>query len=174
MRATHPPRPHDYRAQVIIAAFDRWQDLSSALELIRAKEGCCFRAVLHARKDLPEDSGLREAVNEIAELEYDASGQRIAAGEGALTSALAGAFSHGARDVAGALRQWMSPDQARQLESHLAHGRVLLWVQPLGSEEFSCVCGHLVRASPHVVEVCHVFVKDGSQLGQSIHEAKQP
>jgi hypothetical protein len=45
---------------------DRWQDLSSALESIRAKEGCCFRAVLHARKDLPENPRLREAVNEIA------------------------------------------------------------------------------------------------------------
>jgi hypothetical protein len=123
--------------------------------------------VLHARKDFPEDLGLREAVNEIAELEYNASGQRIAAVEGALTSALVAAFSHGAPDVAGALRQWMSADQARQLESHLAHGRVLLWVQPVGSEEFSCVCGHLVRISPHVVEVCDVFVKDGGQLGQS-------
>jgi hypothetical protein len=167
MRASRPARLHDYSAQLIIAAFDRWQDLSSALEPIRAEEGCCFPAVLHARKDLPEDLGLREAVNEIAELEYNASGQRIAAVEGALTSALAAAFSHGAPDVAGALRQWMSADQARQLESHLAHGRVLLWSQPLGSEQFSCVCGHLVRASPHVVEVCNVFVKDRSQLGQS-------
>ena len=138
------------------------------------KRGAVFGPCSMPARTFPKISGLREAVNEIAELEYDAPGQRIAAGEGALTSALAGAFSHGARDVAGALRQWMSSDQARQLESHLAHGRVLLWVQPLGSEEFSCVCGHLVRASPHVVEVCHVFVKDGSQLGQSIHEAKQP
>jgi hypothetical protein len=172
MRALYPVRPHDYSAQLIIAAFDRWQDLSSALEPIGAKEGCCFRAVLHARKDLPEDLGLREAVNEIAELGCNASGQPIATGEGALTSALAAAFSQGARDVAGALRQWMSRDQARQLESHLAHGRVLLWVQPLGSEEFSCVCGHLARTSPHVVEVCDALVKDGSQPGQSHSESQ--
>jgi hypothetical protein len=82
MRALHPVRPHDYSAQLIIAAFDRWQDLSSALEPIGAKEGCCFRAVLHARKDLPEDLGLREAVNEIAKLGCNASGQPIATGEG--------------------------------------------------------------------------------------------
>ena len=54
--------------------------------------------------------------------------------KGAHQRALAVAFSQGARDVAGALRQWMSRDQARQLESHLAHGRVLLWVRPLGSK----------------------------------------
>jgi len=127
-----------------------------------------------ARKDLPADLGLREAVNEIAELGCNASGQPIATGEGALTSALAAAFSQGARDVAGALRQWMSRDQARQLESHLAHGRVLLWVQPVGSEEFSCVC-HLVRTSPYVVEVCDVFVKDGgSARAISFMKPKQP
>ena len=168
MRASGPARLHDYSAQLIIAAFDTWQDLRSALELIRAEKGCCFRAVLHARKDLPEDQALLDAVNEIAELECTASKQRIAAGQGVLTNALATAFSHGARNVAGVLRQWMSLEQARQLESHLAHGRVLLWVQPLDSEEFSCVCGHLVRASPHVVEVCDVLVKERSPPGHSL------
>jgi hypothetical protein len=81
MRASRPARPHDYSAQLIIATFDKWQDLSSALEPIRAEEGCCFRAVLNARNDLPEDPRQREAVNEIAELEYNASKQRMAASE---------------------------------------------------------------------------------------------
>jgi hypothetical protein len=125
-------------------------------------------------RTFPKIRGCARPSTKSPELEYNPSGQPIAAGEGALTSALAAAFSHNARDVAGALRQWMSDDQAGQLESHLAHGRVLLWVQPLGSEEFSCVCGHLVRTSPHIVEVCHMFVKDGSQPGNLIHEAKQP
>ena len=167
MRVSGPARLHDCSAQLIIAAFDTWQDLRSALDPIRAKEGCCFRAVLHARKDLPQDQALLDAVNEIAELECTASKQRIAGGQGVLTNALATAFSRGARNVAGVLRRWMSLEQARQLESHLAHGRILLWVQPLDSEQFSCVCGHLVRASPHVVEVCDMFVKDRSQPGQS-------
>ena len=167
MRASGTARLHDCSAQLLIAAFDTWQDLRSALELFRAEKGCCFRAVLHARKDLPKDQTLLDAVNEIAELECTASKQRIAAGQGVLTNALATAFSHGERNVAGVLRRWMSLEQARQLESHLAHGRVLLWVQPLDSEQFSCVCGHLVRASPHVVEVCDMFVKDRSQPGQS-------
>ena len=167
MRASGPARLHDCSAQLLIAAFDTWQDLRSGLEPIRTGEGCCFRAVLHARKDLPKDQGLLDAVNEIAELDCTASKHRIAAGEGVLSDALATAFSRGSRNVAGALRRWMSLEQARQLENHLEHGRVLLWVQPLDSEQFSCVCGQLVRASPHVVEVCHVFVKDRGQPRQS-------
>ena len=146
MRAYGPARLDDCSAQLIIAAFDTWHDLRSALEPIRTGERCCFRAVLHARKDRPKDQALLDAVIEIAELECTASKQRIAAGQGVLTSALATAFSRGARNVAGVLRRWMSLEQARQLESHLAHGRILLWIQPLDSEQFSCVCGHLVRS----------------------------
>ncbi len=159
MRASHPTGLQDFRAQLIIAAFDKWQDLRSALELIGEEEGCCFRAVLHARTDLPEEPWLLEAVNEVAELEVTATRSRIARGHGALTAALAAGFSGGARTLAGALRRWMSPAQARQLEDHIGRGRLLLWVQPLDAEQFSCVCGHLVRSSPHVVEVCELSLK---------------
>jgi hypothetical protein len=60
----------------------------------------------------------------------------------------------------------MSARQAADLQSHIEHGRILLWVQPVDSEEFGCLCAHLVRSSPHVVDVCEVPLDQGAQSGQ--------
>ena len=161
-----PARVHDYSGQLLIAAFDGWQALHSALESIQSVEGCCFKAVLHARRDLPAEPWLRESVNEIAAVEAMPRGRRrVARGEGALAGTLAKAFAHGARSLAKALRPWMSARQAEDLQIHIELGRVLLWVQPVDAEEFGCVCAHLVRSSPHVVDVCEIPLDHRGQGG---------
>src|SRR5262245_52548706 len=104
-----PARVQDCSGRLLIAAFDGWQAWRSALEPIRPGDRCCFKAVLHARKDMPADAWLRECVNEVAKVEGGASTRRrIARGDGVLASALARAFAHGARSLAKALRPWMS------------------------------------------------------------------
>jgi hypothetical protein len=159
-------RVQDCSGRLLIAAFDGWQALRSALQSICAGEMCCFKAVLHARTDVPADSWLRECVNEVAKVEGTPSiRQRIARGDGVLAGALTRAFAQGARSLAMALRPWMSAGQAADLQSHIERGRVLLWVQPVDSEEFSCLCAHLVRSSPHVVDVCEVPLDHSTQSG---------
>jgi hypothetical protein len=161
-----PTRVQDRSGRLLVAAFDEWPDLRSALASIRSGDGCCFRAVLHARKDLPAEPWLREWVNEIAKVEAMPPGRRrIARGDGALAGTLAKAFAHGARSLAKALRPWMSARQAEDLQTHIELGRVLLWVQPVDAEEFGCLCAHLVRSSPHVVDVCEISLDRGGQTG---------
>lgn len=166
MSDSPPIRVQDSSGRLLIAAFDGWQALRSALQPIRPGEMCCFKAVLHARTDVPVDSWLRECVNEVAKVEGTASTRRrIARGDGVLAGALARAFAQGARSLAIALRPWMSARQAADLQNHIEHGRILLWVQPVDSEEFGCLCAHLVRSSTHVVDVCEVPLAQGAQSG---------
>lgn len=61
-------------------------------------------------------------------------------------------------------RGWMSADQASQLQDHVERGRLLLWAQPATSEQFGDVCGHLVCASPHLVEICKKDLQVGVAL----------
>jgi hypothetical protein len=161
-----PTRVRDCSGRLLIAAFDEWQALRSAIQSIHSGEMCCFKAVLHARNDVPADPWLLECVNEVAKVESTAlARRRLAAGDGALAAALARAFAQGARSLAMALRPWMSARQATDLQIHIERGRILLWVEPIDSDEFDCLCAHLVRSSPHVVDVCEVPLDYGAQSG---------
>jgi hypothetical protein len=161
-------RVQDCSGRLVIAAFDEWQALRSALQPVRPSEKCCFKAVLHARTDVPADSWLLEGVNEVAKVEDTAlARRRLAVGDGALAAALAREFAQGARSLATALRPWLSARQATDLQTHIEHGRILLWVQPIDSDEFDCLCAHLVRSSSHVVHVCEKPLGHGAQGGRS-------
>jgi hypothetical protein len=167
MSEAPPTSVQDCSGRLIIAAFDGWQALRSALQPIHPGEMCCFKAVLHARTDVPRDSWLRECVNEVAKVDGTAwTRRRFARGDGVLVGAQARAFAQGARSLAMALRPWLSARQAADLQIHIERGRVLLWVQPADSEKFSCLCAHLVRSSPHVVFVGEDPIDpDGAQSG---------
>jgi hypothetical protein len=57
---------------------------------------------------------------------------------------------------AGALRGWMSSEQAREVQWHVEKGRIVLWLEPPTSEDVDTACARLVQASPHLVELCNV------------------
>ena len=59
----------------------------------------------------------------------------------------------GASDLAHALRGWVSPEQAKELQSHVERGRLMLWLQPSRPEDFETVCAQMVQTSPHLVEL---------------------
>lgn len=147
LTATEQEAPHS-----VIAAFDDWAKLDDALAAMDANETCSYCAVLHARSEVRSEAC--DAVNEITRLVFTASRTCLIRGEGALSHALAEALKHGTHTLADALRQWVSGEQARHLEDHITRGRLLLWVRPQTPDQFGGICGHLLRATPHVVEVC--------------------
>jgi hypothetical protein len=157
----------DCSAGLVVAAFDRWEDLRSALELIESSAGCCFRAVLHARQDAADNCWLFEVVDEVAAVDSMRQRSCKTRERGPLANALSARFASGARTLTEALQEWMSADQAAHLEKHVDRGRLLLWVQPVGSEQFGCVCGRLVQASTHVVDVCEFALTRVALSGQA-------
>jgi len=152
MRPTRPAAAEQDDLRSVIAAFDDWGNLDAALTEMNADESCSYCAVLHARGEASSEAC--GAVHEIASLQHTHSRTCVIRSEGFLSRALADALRHGTHTLADALRQWVSADQARHLEDHIAQGRLLLWVQPLTPEQFGRICGHLVRASRHMVEIC--------------------
>jgi len=42
------------------------------------------------------------------------------------------------------------------LESHLERGHLVLCIELRTPEDFSVLCGRLVQASPHMVELCNI------------------
>jgi hypothetical protein len=75
---------------------------------------------------------------------------------GRLAEALAKRAAGGVDDLAGALRGWMSSEQAREVQWHVEKGRILLWLEPPTAEDVDTACARLVQASPHLVELCNV------------------
>jgi hypothetical protein len=138
----------------IVAAFDEWANLESALARVAAHMPSCYCAVLHARPDARSE--LCPGASEITAIEFTRTRSFLTRGEGTLARDLAQAVRHGTHTLADAFRHWVSHAQAEQLEDHVAHGRLLLWVQPVTSDQFHNVCGDLIRASSHVVEICKV------------------
>ena len=115
LTATEQEAPHS-----VIAAFDDWTKLDAALAAMDANETCSYCAVLHARGEVRSEAC--DAVNEITRLAFTASRTCVIRSEGALSHALAEALKHGTHSLADALRQWVSGEQARQLEDHITRG----------------------------------------------------
>lgn len=136
----------------IIAVFDDWLDLQVVLEPMSAQNGCGFCVVIHARKEAHPD--LSSAVEENIRLTFKRTKPCAACTGGPFADALTAGMAQGRLTLAEMFRRWMSVDQASQLQDHVERGRLLLWAQPATTEQFGDVCGHLVRASPHLVEIC--------------------
>jgi hypothetical protein len=68
-------------------------------------------------------------------------------------------LTRGAQTLADAVHDWLGSNQAKQLESHLERGHLVLCVELRSPDDFSVVCGKLVQASPHMVELSHINFK---------------
>ena len=142
-------------AQFVVAVFDDWEALRAVLVDIEADATSRSGAVLHAREDVPPDAAALGMLKEMAQLQFGPR-QRIACTAGQLGRELCFRAGKGARNLAEALHGWLNAEQAGQLQSHLERGHLLLCVELRTPEDFSVLCGRLVQASPHMVELCNI------------------
>jgi hypothetical protein len=139
------------RSRFLIAVFDDWDALGRVLSELEAETTDRAAALLHERKDAPADGTAVSLVRHTTELHFSASMQRVHCTTGGLAKALAGRLADGAHSLADALRAWLTGEQARELEHHVASGRLVLWVRPVTPADFETVCARLVQATPHLV-----------------------
>jgi hypothetical protein len=154
-------RPREIRsnknsAQFVIAVFDDWDALHAVLAGIEDNAPTHSGAVLHAREDLPPHVAALGLLKEMTELHFPRSRRHMTCTAGRLAQELSDRLGKGARDLAEALRGWVGSDQAGQLASHIEKGHLVLCIELTTSEDFSTVCGRLVQASPHLVEICNI------------------
>jgi hypothetical protein len=152
-------RPQTDGTQCVIAAFDEWDALQAALDVIGLDVPGPSSAILHARSDTDANATGSRLAGKMQQLDFAHSHQHITCTAGLLAEMLAAGLARGARAPADVLGQWLSAHQARQLQHHIESGRLILWLELRSSEEFGTVCAQLVRASPHVVELCNVRFK---------------
>ena len=146
----------EHRAQFAIAVFDDWDALHHVLAGIETHAPVHAATVLHARNDVPPHASTLGLLKERKNLHFPHSRQHLTCTRGQLANELFARSASGARSIAEALHGWLGTDQARQLESHIEKGRLVLWVEVRTSEDYSVVCGRLVKASPHMVGLCQI------------------
>jgi len=144
------------RSQFVIAVFDDWDAVESVLANLGTDKIGRFGALLHMRKDEPPMLAVSWLVQDMTELHFAASRRRVRCTTGRLATQLAARSAAGAHNLAHALRAWVSPEQAKELQWHIESGRLVLWLQPSRPEDFETVCAQMVQASPHLVEICDV------------------
>jgi hypothetical protein len=144
------------RNQFVIAVFDDWGTLESALASLGTERIGRSGALLYTRDDQPPMPVASWLVQDITELHFAARVERVRCTTGKLAAELATRSAAGARDLARALRGWVSSDQAKELQWHIESGRLVLWLQPSTLEDVETVCAQMVRASQHLVGLCDV------------------
>jgi hypothetical protein len=154
MREGRSIRSNKSGARLAVAVFDDWDTLETVLVEMEADAALRAAAVLHARGDIPANASAFNLLKRMTELHFERSRQHIACTVGPLAEELAAQVARGARSLADALHDWVGSDRAGQLQSHVERGRFLLCVELRTSEDFSVVCGRLVQASQHMVELC--------------------
>jgi hypothetical protein len=152
--------PKEEVAQFVIAVFDDWDALQAALQSIAPSN--LVGTVLHGRKDNgPATTGLGQP-DDVVELHFAHSKQRVCCTRGVVAEELA-RLAIGARSLADALHGWLSVDQARHLQSQIEKKRLVLWLRLAAPEDYGAVCGRLVQASPHMVDLCNIDFRGGAQ-----------
>jgi hypothetical protein len=140
-------------SQFVIAVFDDWNAVEGLLVGLGSDKIGRFGALLHTRTDEPPMQAVSWLVQDMTELHFTASRSRLRCTAGRFAEELAMRSAGGARDLAHALRGWVSAEQAKELQWHVESGRLVLWLQPSRPEDFETVCAQMVRASPHLVEL---------------------
>jgi hypothetical protein len=140
-------------SQFVIAVFDDWDAVEGLLASLASDKIGRFGALLHTRTDEPPMQAVSWLVQDMTELHFSASRSPVRCTAGRLAAQLAMRSAGGARDLAHALRGWVSPEQAKELQWHVESGRLVLWLQPSRPEDFETVCAQMVQASPHLVEL---------------------
>lgn len=141
------------RSRFVIAVFDDWDAVESLLASLGSDRIGRSGALLHTRADEPPILAVSWLVQDMTELHFGASHSCVRCTAGRLAAQLAVRSAGGANDLAHALRGWLSPEQARELQWHVESGRLVLWLQPSRPEDFETVCARMVQASPHLVEL---------------------
>jgi hypothetical protein len=141
------------RSQFVIAVFDDWDAVDNLLARLGSDKIGRFGALLHTRTDEPPIQAVSWLLQSMTEVHFAASHGRVRCTAGALAARLAMRSAGGARDLAHALRGWVSSEQAKELQWHVESGRLVLWLQPSRPEDFETVCALMVQASPHLVEL---------------------
>jgi hypothetical protein len=143
-------------SQFVVAVFDDWDALHAILLELESDKVAHPVALLHARRDVPPKVSASSLLEQMTELHFERSHQHIACTMGQLAEAIATRLTGGAQTLANALHEWLGSNQAKQLESQ---GHLVLCVELRTSDDFSVVCGRLVHASPHMVELCNINFK---------------
>ena len=148
-----------YGSKLVVAVFDNWETLHAVLMEMESDNAVQPMALLHARRDVPPKVSTLSVLKQMTELRVERSRQHFACTMGQLAEALSARLARGARTLADALHDWLGASQAKQIESHLERGHLVLCVELRTSDDFSVVCGRLVQASPHLVELCNINLK---------------
>jgi len=136
--------------QLVVAVFDDWEKLHPVLTWIE-EEAPRPAALLHTRKDVPPDVLGSRLLKQMTELRFKRPLQRIACTMGALANALSRRSVKGGATLADALDDVLGATQAKQLESHLESGHLVLCVVLRTHDDLSVVCGKLAQSSPHMM-----------------------
>lgn len=143
------------RNQFLIAVFDDWDALARVLGEIGGGTTDRAVALLHKRRDGPP--GDRPSLlQDMIDLHFAASMESVRCTSGKLGAELVARAEAGASSLAEALGTWLTSEQARNVERHVACGRLVLWLRPATAEDFDTLCGRLVQASPHLVGLCTI------------------
>jgi hypothetical protein len=140
--------------QFVIAVFDDWSAIASALKELGTDRIGRLGALLHMRSDGPPVLAVSWLVQDMTELHFATSRKRVRCTTGKIAAQLATRSAGGAHDLAHALQSWVSPGHAKELQWHVESGRLVLLLQPARSEDFEGICALMVQASPHLVELC--------------------
>ena len=146
-------------AQFVVAVFDDWETLHAVLVEMETDKATGPVTLLHGRREVPANVAASSLLKKMKELPFEQSRQHVACTDGQLAEALSTRLARGARTLAGALDDWLGSNQAKQLESHLERGHLLLCVELRTPDDFSIICGRLVQASPHMVGLCNINFK---------------
>jgi hypothetical protein len=142
--------------QLAVAVFDDWDSLEAALIELEISPALRPTTVMHARSDIPSQLLGLGLLKQVTELRFGRSRQRISCSAGHVAQELSARLSRGAASLADALHDWLGTDRAGRVENHVERGHLVLCVELHTSDDFSVVCGRLVRASPHMVELCNI------------------
>ena len=142
--------------QCIVAVFDDWDALRTALASLTPARIGSSGAVLHARDSMSPTEPIPELSREMTDLSF-AGAACVRCTTGTLARDLQ-AFSDGGADSVGiAVRGWLGDGLARELQRHIDHRRLVLWLEPTTPDDCDAACAQLARASPHLVGVCEIF-----------------
>ena len=146
----------------VIAVFDEWDALHTALEDLGMHGIAPRGAVLFARDDGPDSAQSSSPgpisffTAETTELPFLSAKQKVRCTAGVLAHELTARSDRGVRRLGGALRAWVSREHADALQRHIEKGRVVLWFELAQPQDLGVVCGRLVQTSPHVVGMCNI------------------
>jgi hypothetical protein len=112
-------------SQFVIAVFDDWNAVEGLLASLGSDKIGRSGALLHTRPDEPPMQAVSWLVQEMTELHFAASRSRVRCTAGRFAAQLAMRSAGGARDLAHALRGWVSAEQANELQWHVESGRLV-------------------------------------------------